>query len=157
MLLSIGIAVRIAGDGEKYMHNKFCLIDVLVDESGFKENKHPVNGVLINGSMNWTANVSMNLEKLYSKIILGNLLRISTLISLSRVLIETGRIFTLHLMNISSLNIKRHSTIFGVDWLKLSSGKLIVFNSILNVTIMIYIKHYSDECYIFEENGYSVK
>lgn len=60
-------------------------------------------------------------------------------------------------MNISSLNIKRHSTIFGVDWLKLSSGKLIVFYSILNVTIMIYIKHYSDECYIFEENGYSVK
>lgn len=68
MLLSIGIAVRIAGDGERYMHNKFCLIDVLVDESGFKENSHPVNGVLINGSMNWTANVSMNLEKLYSKI-----------------------------------------------------------------------------------------
>lgn len=81
MLLSIGIAVRIAGDGEKYMHNKFCLIDVLVDESGFKENKHPVNGVLINGSMNWTANVSMNLEMLHSKIILGEIVQISTFLN----------------------------------------------------------------------------
>ncbi|XP_031625226.1 mitochondrial cardiolipin hydrolase-like [Contarinia nasturtii] len=50
-----GINVRIAGDGDLYMHNKFCLIDVLSGEKS-KENTHPLNGVLINGSMNWTAN-----------------------------------------------------------------------------------------------------
>lgn len=54
-----GIATRIAGNGDIYMHNKFCLIDVLTDETKFKENTHPLNGVLINGSMNWTVNVRM--------------------------------------------------------------------------------------------------
>lgn len=39
------------------MHHKFCLVDVLENESGEVENSHPVKGVLINGSMNWTANV----------------------------------------------------------------------------------------------------
>lgn len=55
-----GIPVRIAGNGDLYMHSKFCLIDVLIDETKFKENTHPFNGVLINGSMNWTTNVKNN-------------------------------------------------------------------------------------------------
>lgn len=54
-----GVAVRIAGSPDLYMHNKFCLVDVLTNESKFKENTHPLNGVLINGSMNWTTNVRM--------------------------------------------------------------------------------------------------
>lgn len=54
-----GIPVRIAGNGDLYMHNKYCLIDVLTDETKYKENTHPLNGVLINGSMNWTTNVRM--------------------------------------------------------------------------------------------------
>lgn len=55
-----GVAVRIAGDGEKLMHNKFYLIDVLVDETKFPEkNQHSSNGLLINGSLNWTTNVCM--------------------------------------------------------------------------------------------------
>lgn len=61
-LQSGGIPVRIAGDKDLYMHNKFCLIDVLTNETKFKENTHPLNGVLINGSMNWTSNVSLNIE-----------------------------------------------------------------------------------------------
>lgn len=52
-----GVAVRIAGDGEKYMHNKFCLIDVLYNEKNAVENRHPNDGLVINGSLNWTANV----------------------------------------------------------------------------------------------------
>lgn len=56
-----GVATRIAGNGDVYMHNKFCLIDVLTDETKFKENTHPLNGVLINGSMNWTTNVRMKM------------------------------------------------------------------------------------------------
>lgn len=52
------IPVRIAGTGEQIMHNKFCLIDVLTDEKSIIENAHPQNGLLINGSMNWTLNVS---------------------------------------------------------------------------------------------------
>ena len=55
-----GVAIRIAGNGDKYMHNKFCLIDVLYNESGADENTHPVKGILINGSMNWTTNVREN-------------------------------------------------------------------------------------------------
>lgn len=54
-----GIPVRIAGNGDLYMHNKYCLIDVLTDETKYKENTHSLNGVLINGSMNWTTNVRM--------------------------------------------------------------------------------------------------
>lgn len=50
--------MRIAGDGDRYMHNKFCLIDVLNGEDGFNENNHPNNGLLINGSLNWTTNVT---------------------------------------------------------------------------------------------------
>lgn len=49
--------MRIAGNGDKYMHHKFCLIDVMYDEIDAEENTHPVNGILINGSMNWTSNV----------------------------------------------------------------------------------------------------
>lgn len=52
-----GLNVRIAGTDDLYMHNKFCLIDVLTDEKKVIENTHPLNGVLINGSMNWTTNV----------------------------------------------------------------------------------------------------
>lgn len=59
VLQAAGVPVRIAGDGEKYMHNKFCLIDVLHNENSTTENLHPQKGLLINGSMNWTANVSI--------------------------------------------------------------------------------------------------
>lgn len=39
------------------MHNKFCLIDVVTNETKFQENTHPANGILITGSLNWTLNV----------------------------------------------------------------------------------------------------
>lgn len=53
----LGVAVRIAGDGDNFMHHKFCLIDVLTGEKEINENTHPQKGLLINGSMNWTHNV----------------------------------------------------------------------------------------------------
>lgn len=53
----VGIPIRIAGNKDLYMHNKFCLIDVLTNETKFKENSHPLNGLLISGSLNWTSNV----------------------------------------------------------------------------------------------------
>lgn len=53
----VGIPIRIAGNKDLYMHNKFCLIDVLTNETKFNENAHPLNGLLISGSLNWTSNV----------------------------------------------------------------------------------------------------
>lgn len=48
--LMLGIKVRVlgtSGDGEKLMHNKFCIIDSTSPE-----------GIVINGSLNWTHQVS---------------------------------------------------------------------------------------------------
>lgn len=42
-----GIPVRVSGENEKLMHNKFCLIDGT-----------NAKGVLITGSLNWTYGVS---------------------------------------------------------------------------------------------------
>lgn len=43
------------------MHHKFCLIDVLYNEKTSEKNpvknQHPTEGLIINGSLNWTANV----------------------------------------------------------------------------------------------------
>lgn len=47
------VPVRIGGDGDNCMHNKFCLIDVN-EKSGISGIWHPYNGLLITGSMNWT-------------------------------------------------------------------------------------------------------
>lgn len=57
-----GIVIRVGGDSVKLMHNKFCLIDVLNNEAECLKNSHPTNGVLINGSFNWTTNVSIFLH-----------------------------------------------------------------------------------------------
>lgn len=63
----MGIPARFAGDGgNRMMHHKFCLIDVLNDEEIFNKNKHPSNGLLINGSLNWTKNgFGCNWENVY--------------------------------------------------------------------------------------------
>lgn len=50
--------MKITGDAESLMHHKFCIIDVLYDETTLTVNNHPLNGVLITGSLNWTLNVS---------------------------------------------------------------------------------------------------
>lgn len=57
-LFKPGVDVRVVGDGEKYMHNKFCLIDVTHNEKYSELNQHPTGGLLINGSLNWTGGVS---------------------------------------------------------------------------------------------------
>lgn len=57
-LICPGVAVRVAGDGNNYMHNKFCLIDVTLNEKDFNENAHPTKGLVMTGSLNWTSNVS---------------------------------------------------------------------------------------------------
>lgn len=44
----IGVAVRVSGEDDKLMHNKFCLIDGTASR-----------GILITGSMNWTYGVSL--------------------------------------------------------------------------------------------------
>lgn len=51
-----GAWVRVVGNGENLMHNKFCLIDVTTNED--MRIIHPNNGLLINGSLNWTSNVN---------------------------------------------------------------------------------------------------
>ena len=57
--LFTGIYVKITNSTRDHlMHNKFCVIDVLRDEKTLVVNKHPLNGVFINGSMNWSMGVS---------------------------------------------------------------------------------------------------
>lgn len=47
IFLLTGIPVRVSGENEKLMHNKFCLIDGT-----------NAKGILITGSLNWTYGVS---------------------------------------------------------------------------------------------------
>lgn len=44
------------------MHHKFCLIDVLTNENKIDLDRSASHGVLINGSLNWTKNVSLSAE-----------------------------------------------------------------------------------------------
>lgn len=53
-----GIEVRFNGGVAIVMDNNFCLIDVLSNEPMFKKNLHPSEGVLINGTLYWTGDVS---------------------------------------------------------------------------------------------------
>lgn len=124
--------MRIAGNGEKYMHNKFCLIDVLSNESDAVVNTHPVNGILINGSMNWTSNVRIFFRHFAFMLfhqdqivfVIGlefnfyvNKLKIK--FNFFRVLTVIGRMFNSHPMIILNLNTKNHLTTCGRDLMKM--------------------------------------
>lgn len=55
-----GIAVRVNIDDASLMHHKFVLIDVNPNEKFDTKNKHPFEGLLVTGSLNWTNNVSIH-------------------------------------------------------------------------------------------------